>query len=95
MPLQNLYLQRAYGTSLRDKSPRRIVSLMQTCNMRKFVTWHTTTNPHGTGSWAVIDGLLHVRTCNGTKIAELGAHPPETLARILMGEMARDELADA
>jgi hypothetical protein len=63
--------------------------------MRKFVTWHTTTNPHGTGSWAVIDGLLHVRCSNGTKIADLGAHPPECLARILMMELAMEQAADA
>jgi hypothetical protein len=63
--------------------------------MRKFVTWHTTTNPHGTGSWAVTDGLLHVRTCDGTKIADLGAHPPESLARILMMELAMEQAADA
>jgi hypothetical protein len=36
-------------------------------------------------------GLMHVRTCNGTKIADLGAHPPEALARILMMELAQEQ----
>jgi hypothetical protein len=61
---------------------------------REFVVWHSTTNPHGTGTYAIIDGLLHVRTCNGTKVAHLGGHPPETLARILMSEMAQEAVAD-
>jgi hypothetical protein len=62
---------------------------------RRLVVWSTTTNPHGTGSWAVIDGLLHVRCSNGTKIADLGAHPPECLASILMMELAMERAADA
>ena len=35
---------------------------------RQFVTWHTSQTPHGPCSWAVVDGLLHVRSALGTKI---------------------------
>jgi hypothetical protein len=40
-------------------------------------------------------GLMHIRTCNGIKIADVGAHPSECLARILMMELATEQAADA
>ena len=57
---------------------------------RQFVTWHTAQTPHGPCSWAVVDGLLHVRSALGTKIAVIGGLTPESLARLLIWEMARD-----
>lgn len=54
---------------------------------RQFVVWNSIHNEYGSGSWAVIDGLLTVRTASGTKSTQLGWHPPDTLARILMKEI--------
>jgi len=57
----------------------------------QFVVWNSIHNEHGSGSWAVIDGdMLVVRTCNGTKMAQLGGSPPQSLARLLMYELAGD-----
>jgi hypothetical protein len=39
---------------------------------RQFVTWHTAQTPHGLCSWAVVDGLLQVRSALGTKFADIG-----------------------
>ena len=47
---------------------------------RQFVTWHTAQTPHGPCSWAVVDGLLHVRSALSTKIADIGGLKPESLA---------------
>lgn len=58
--------------------------------MRRFVTWHNATTECGSGSWAVIDGTLIVRTPDGTKSAQLEGMAPETLARILIRELAGD-----
>ena len=44
---------------------------------RQFVTWHTAQTPHGPCSWAVVDGLLHVRSALGTKFADIGGPDPE------------------
>ena len=54
---------------------------------RSFVTWTYLTCEYGNGSWAVIDGLLTVRTPNGSKTTQLGGSSPESLARILMWEL--------
>jgi hypothetical protein len=48
---------------------------------------------YGNGSWAVIDGLLKVRTAYGSKAAQLGDHSPEGRARIMVRELYEDELA--
>ena len=55
---------------------------------RKSITWHTSQSEYGTGSWAVIDGMVFVRTAHGTKATQVGGSPPETIARIreLAGE---------
>ena len=45
-------------------------------------TWHTLHCEYGTGSWAVIDGTLTVRTANGSKTTQLGESTPESLARV-------------
>jgi hypothetical protein len=44
---------------------------------RQFVTWTTEQTPFGTGSWAMIDNLLHVRSAVGTKVAALGSLTPQ------------------
>ena len=35
--------------------------------MRKFIMWHTSKSEWGTGSWAIIDGMVTVRTAFGPK----------------------------
>jgi hypothetical protein len=57
---------------------------------RKFVIWNSVQCQYGSGSWAVIDGMLTVRTATGTKTVELDGMPPEALAVVLMGELARE-----
>jgi len=42
------------------------------------------------GSWAVIDGMVTVRTPDGTKSAQISGIPPEYLARVLMRELAAE-----
>lgn len=63
---------------------------MVNVNMRPFVTWHSLHCEYGNGSWAVIDGLLTVRTANGSKTTQLGGMSPESLAQILMWELAAE-----
>ena len=56
--------------------------------MRKFIVWHTSTSEWGPGSWAVIDGIVFVRTAHGTKATQLGGSPPEIIARLLIRELS-------
>jgi hypothetical protein len=58
--------------------------------MRRDVVWTTTISEYGQGSWAIIDGMVFVRTCNGHRAAQLGGSNPEGLARILIRELAGD-----
>ena len=58
--------------------------------MRKFIVWHTSKSEWGSGSWAIIDGMVFVRTCDGQKATQLGGSPPETLARMLIRELANE-----
>jgi hypothetical protein len=44
--------------------------------MRRFINWHSIHNEHGSGSWMVLDDILTVRTCNGTKSTQLGGSTP-------------------
>jgi hypothetical protein len=39
----------------------------------------------------MIDGLLHVRSTVGTKVAHLGSLTPQSLARLLMWELSNEE----
>jgi hypothetical protein len=55
--------------------------------MRKFTVWRTSKSEWGTGSWAIIDGMVFVRTCNGHKATQIGGSNPEVLARILIREL--------
>jgi hypothetical protein len=47
-------------------------------------------NEYGNGSWALIDGLVTVRTADGSKTTQLGWMPPDFLASILMREINRE-----
>jgi hypothetical protein len=38
---------------------------------RQFITRTTEPTPYRSASWAMIDGLLHVRSAIGTKVADL------------------------
>ena len=51
---------------------------------RPFVIWRTLKCEHGQGSWAIIDGMVFVRTCNGHKATQIGGSNPEGLARMLI-----------
>jgi hypothetical protein len=60
--------------------------------MRRFVVWNSMQNEWGNGSWALLEQdspcpFIVVRTHLGTKATQLGAHPPDLLARILMKEI--------
>ena len=57
--------------------------------MRQFIIWNTLHCEHGCGSWAVIDGTLTVLTADGSKSTHLGGMRAETLAKILMKELAQ------
>jgi hypothetical protein len=55
---------------------------------REFVVWLNMKNEFGQCSWCLTrDGTLTVRTHLGTKCTQLGGHPPDLLARILMREI--------
>ena len=41
--------------------------------MRQFIVWHNSKSEYGTGSWAVIDGILFVRTCDGRRLPSSAA----------------------
>jgi hypothetical protein len=55
----------------------------------QFITWTTLHNEFGSGSYAVIDELVMVKTCSGQKATQLGGSTPEGIARILMREIAK------
>ena len=55
---------------------------------RKSIERHTSKSEWGTGSWAVIDGMVFVRTAHGQKATQVGGSPPETIARLLIRELA-------
>ena len=52
---------------------------------RQFVTWHTRKHLTCPYSWAVVDGLLHVRSALGTKFADIGG--PTTRSPPLLTEV--------
>jgi hypothetical protein len=55
---------------------------------REWVVWHSMKNEFGQCSWCLTkDRTLYVRTHLGTKATQLGWHPPDLLARILMREI--------
>lgn len=58
---------------------------------RDFIVWHSIRNEYGNGSWALINGLLTVRTADGSKTTQLGWMPPDFLAWKMMQEIAADQ----
>jgi hypothetical protein len=59
--------------------------------MRKFIVWSTMKNEFGSCSWSISDEdtypMLTVVTHLGTKSTQLGWHPADLVARILMREI--------
>jgi hypothetical protein len=63
--------------------------------MRRYINWVSMHNEHGSGSWAVIDDTLTVRTANGTKSEQLNGRKPAAIARVLMHELSIERPEDA
>jgi hypothetical protein len=63
--------------------------------MRRFISWVSIHNEFGSGSWAVIDDTLTVRTANGTKSVPLNGSTPGSIAQMLMRELANERPEDA
>jgi hypothetical protein len=63
--------------------------------MRRFISWVSIHTDHGSGSYAVIDDTLTVRTANGTKSVPLNGCTPASVARILMRELSIERPEDA
>jgi hypothetical protein len=63
--------------------------------MRRFISWVSMHTEYGSGSWAVIDDTLTVRTANGTKSEQLNGRTPAAIARALMCELANERPEDA
>jgi hypothetical protein len=63
--------------------------------MRRYIDWTSLHTEHGSGSWAVIDNTLTVRTAKGVMSAQLGGATPVSLAKILMYELANSRPEDA
>ena len=61
---------------------------------RPFVIWNNLKCEYGNGSWALIDGTVFVKTCNGSKATQLGGHPPEGIARLLIRELVAGDRPD-
>ena len=58
--------------------------------MRQFIIWNTIHNEYGSASWAVIDGVVTVRTSAGSKSEMLGRLEPKILATCLMADLASE-----
>ena len=56
----------------------------------KLVVWNIIKNEFGSGVWAIIDTVVTVNTASGTKSAATDGTAPESIARRLMSELARD-----
>ena len=56
----------------------------------KLVVWNIIKNEFGCGVWAIIDTVVTVNTASGTKSATMDGTAPESIARRLMWELARD-----
>jgi hypothetical protein len=52
--------------------------------------WNIIKNEFGSGVWAIIDTVVTVNTTSGTKSAAMDGTAPESVARRLMWELARD-----
>jgi hypothetical protein len=62
--------------------------------MRRYIDWTSLHTEYGSGSWAVIDNTLTVRTADGVMSAPLGGSTPASLARVLMHELANQRPED-
>ena len=56
--------------------------------MRKFIVWSQIRSEHGQGTWALIDDVVTVKTCDGQKSTQRGGSPPEPIARLLIRELS-------
>jgi len=56
----------------------------------KLVVWNIIKNEFGSGVWAIIDTVVTVNTASGVKSAAMDGTAPESIARRLMSELARD-----
>ena len=63
--------------------------------MRRFISWCSIHNEHGSGSYAVIDDTLTVRCANGTKSVQLGNISPRIVAQTLLRELSTERPEDA
>ena len=43
--------------------------------MRKFIVWSQIRSEHGQGTWALIDDVVTVKTCDGQKSTQRGGSP--------------------
>lgn len=57
---------------------------------RPFVIWNNLKCEHGQGSWAVINDIVFVRTCNGQKATQVGGSNPQFLAYLMIRELAHE-----
>jgi hypothetical protein len=57
---------------------------------RQFITWSSLDTPYGPASRAVVDQTLQVRSALGSKATQLGGMPPQSLARLLIWELANE-----
>jgi hypothetical protein len=58
--------------------------------MRQFVVWRSLCSEHGNASWAIVDGVLTVRTCHGSKSIKFDGEAPEGIVKVLTWEIASD-----
>jgi hypothetical protein len=55
---------------------------------RQFVIWNSLKSEHGNCSWAIVDGMLTVKTRHGSKRMKFdGDCSPEGLARVMTWEI--------
>ena len=56
--------------------------------------WRSIQTPDGNASWAVIDGVLYLRSMLGNKTTQVSNSDPEMLARRLMAELENEQKPD-
>jgi hypothetical protein len=57
---------------------------------RQFVVWNNLKSENGDCSWAIVDGMLTVKTCHGSKTIKFDGGSPEGIAKVLTWEIAAD-----
>jgi hypothetical protein len=57
---------------------------------RQFIVWNSLRSDHGDASWAIVDGMLTVRTCHGSKSMKFDGGSPEGLVKVLTWEIESD-----